>query len=176
VKQVRLPEGFSVEQLARRHPRATFRSGNEAVDRHLAERALQSQAKRLSSTRVLAQATGAIAGYYTLAMGLVGFSNLPEDLVKRLPRRDLPVAVLAWLGVDLSFQRRGLGERLVALALRDCWEASETFPFVAVVLDCLDEVTKGFYLRWDFQELPGHQLRLYLGAKRLEALMRDHSV
>jgi hypothetical protein len=65
-----------------------------------------------------------------------------------------------------------LGERLLAIALRDCWEASRIFPFIAVILDCLDERTRGFYGRWDFQELPNHPLRLFSSAARLAALMK----
>jgi GNAT superfamily N-acetyltransferase len=170
---IRIPDGFTIETLCKKHHRAGFRSGQEPVDRHLAERALQAQDKRLSTTRVLIhESSSAVAGYYTLAIGQVSFAELPPDLVKKLPRRDLPVAILAWLGVDATFQRRGLGERLLALALRDCWSASRTFPIIAVVLDCLDEATRGFYRRWNFRELPRHPLRLYLSAAELEAMMR----
>lgn len=174
MKAVRLPDGFQLVALARPHRRKDFRSGQDAVDRHLRERALQTQGKRLSSTRVLVEsASGIVAGYYTLAMGQVGFAELPLAEEKKLPRRELPVAVLAWLGVDLGFQNRGLGERLLAVALRECWEASRTFAFVAVVLDCLDEATKGFYRRWDFREVPAHPLRLFLSARELESLMSE---
>ena len=94
------------------------------------------------------------------------------DLVKKLPRREHPVAVLAWLGVDLGFQRRGLGERLLALALRECFDASATFPFVGVVLDCLDESTRAFYARWDFREIPAHPMRLFLSAATLSRMIK----
>jgi hypothetical protein len=42
---------------------------------------------------------------------------------------------------------------------------------VAVILDCLDENAKAFYLRWDFREVPGRPLRLFLSSQSLEALM-----
>ena len=42
------------------------------------------------------------------------------------------------------------------------------FPFIAVILDCLEEETKGFYRRWDLQELPAHPLRLFLSAAQPE--------
>jgi hypothetical protein len=61
---------------------------------------------------------------------------------------------------------------LLAQALRDCWQAGKTFPFVAVILDCINESAKGFYQHWDFAELPGHPYRLFLSAKRLEAIMQ----
>ena len=94
---VRFPEGFRLERLRREHPRRQFQSGDHDVDDWLATKALQNQEKRLSVTKVLLDETGAIAGYYTLATGQVDFAELPAEATKRLPRRLLPVAVLAWL-------------------------------------------------------------------------------
>lgn len=169
---VLLPEGFCCEPLRKDHPRAAFACGNVPVDAWLAKHALQNQDKHLSVTRVLVAPDGAIAGFYTLATGQVGFGDLPAEIAKRLPRRALPVAVLAWLGVDQHFGGRGLGTRLLAQALADCHAAGRTFAFVAVVIDCIDEAAKAFYQRWDFREIPGRPLRLFLSAQGLAALMR----
>lgn len=170
---VRWPEGFRIEGLRRQHPRRGFRCGEEKIDDWLATKALQHQAKRLSVTRVLLDEKGAIAGYYTLATGQVDFSDLPAEVARSLPRRILPVAVLAWLGVNLGHQGQGFGRLLLAQALRDCWEAGKTFAFVAVILDCINDTAKGFYQHWDFQELSGHPYRLYLSAKRLDAMLES---
>lgn len=160
-----------MERLRREHPRRAFRCGEQAVDDWLASNALQNQEKRLSITKVLVDAGDAIAGYYTLATGQVDFADLPGTLTKRLPRRLLPVAVLAWLGVGQDHQGQGLGRLLLALALRDCVEAGHTFAFVAVILDCINDSAKAFYRNWDFEEIPGNPYRLFLGAQRLEAMM-----
>ena len=74
-----------------------------------------------------------MAGYYTLATGQVDFSDLPVDATKRLPRRALPVAILAWLGVSTDYQGQGLRRLLLAQALRDCYEAGNTFAFEAMM-------------------------------------------
>ncbi len=124
-------------------------------------------------TKVLLDLDEWIAGYYTLATGQVDFSDLPAELAKKLPRRSLPVAVVAWLGVASHHQRTGLGRLLLAQALRDCYEAGETFAFVAVILDCLNDAAKRFYQKWDFQELPGHPYRLFLSYRQLESMMND---
>lgn len=165
------PSGFVLEDLKREHRRAALASGQALVDGWLRGQALQSQAKRLTVTRVLAASDGMVAGFYTLAMGQVDFGELPSDLVRKLPRRALPVAVLAWLGVDAGFQGQGLGARLLAQALADCHAAGETFPFVAVVLDAVDQASKAFYAHWDFREVPGRPMKLYLTAAALNALM-----
>lgn len=168
---VAFPEGFRLVPLARDHQRRRFTCGESKVDDWLTAKALQHQEKRLSATKVLTDSLGTIAGFYTLATGQVDFGDLPADVAKHLPRRALPAAILAWLGVNVKHQGRGLGQLLLAQALRDCHEAGKTFAFVAVILDCLGDDAKAFYQRWDFQELPGNPYRLFLSAKRLEAMM-----
>lgn len=169
----RFPEGWSIEVLDKSHPRRRFESGQNEVDEWLRKSAFQSQKKHLTATKVLLDEQRQIAGYYTLSFSQVDFSDLPADLVKKLPRRQLPVGVLAWLGVDQSFQGRGVGQRLLATSLLDCYEASQTFAFIAVVLDCVDKQAKRFYQQFDFQELPGYPMRLFLPFKSLEALAKS---
>jgi GNAT superfamily N-acetyltransferase len=173
VNGARLPGGSRLERLRRDHPRKTFQSGEAAVDDWLAARALQSQDKHLSVTKVLLDEAGTVAGYYTLATGQVDFGDLPAEITGRLPRRLLPVAVLAWLGVSVGRQGQGLGRLLLAQALRDCYEAGKTFAFVAVILDCINDNAKAFYRHWDFEELPGRPYRLFLSAKRLDTMMGE---
>jgi len=172
LKGVAFPAGWRLEGLQRSHKRKSFSSGEEAVDSWLRQNAWQSQSKRLTSTKVLIDENDRLAGYYTLATAQVDFSDLPPEMVRKLPRQRLPVAVLTWLGVDHSAHRRGIGARLLATALRDCFEASQTFAFVAVILDCLNNEAKKFYERFDFQPLPGYPMRLFRPAGRLEAMMK----
>jgi GNAT superfamily N-acetyltransferase len=171
VSPLSFPDGFRLERLKRDHPRARFRCGQDEVEQWLATIALQHQDKQLSVTKVLVDRGGSIAGYYTLATGQVDFSELPTDLAKRLPRRVLPVAILAWLGVSEVYQGQGLGRLLMAQALRDCYEAGQTFAFIAVILDCVNDAAKAFYQQWDFEPLPGHPYRLFLSAQRLAAML-----
>jgi GNAT superfamily N-acetyltransferase len=85
----------------------------------------------------------------------------------------LPVAILAWLGLHKSWQRQGLGARLLAQALADCHTAGQLFPFVAIILDCVDAAAKSFYESYDFTELPGRPYRLFLSATQLEAMFNS---
>jgi GNAT superfamily N-acetyltransferase len=168
---VLFPAGLALEALRRSHSRKRFASGQPKVDDWLRTKALQQQEKRLSATKVLVDAAGQIAGYYTLAIGQIDFGDLPADVARQLPKRLLPVAILAWFGVSREHQGQGLGKRLLAQALLDCHQASGTFPFVAVILDCVDETAKAFFQSCDFAELPGHASRLYLSARHLEAMV-----
>jgi GNAT superfamily N-acetyltransferase len=171
VTGVAFPPGFSFEPLQRKHQRHLFDCGQREVNDWLHTRALQHQDKRLSATRVLIDQDRAVTGFYTLATGQVDFGDLPVDLARKLPRRALPVAVLAWLGVSKTRQGEKLGDLLLAQALRDCHDAGQTFAFVAVILDCVDDRAKAFYQRWDFAEMPGQPYRLFLSSQTLTAMM-----
>ena len=164
------PAGFSLQSLQRSHPRSAFDCGQNDVNDWLRTKAFQNQEKRLSATKVLLDHEGGIAGFYTLATGQVDFGDLPSELARKLPRRALPVAILAWLGVTKAHQGQKLGDLLLAQALRDCHEAGQTFAFVSVILDCVDDRAKTFYKRWDFAELPGHPYRLFLSLQTLAAM------
>ena len=170
---VKLPDGLRWERLDRGHPRRQFDCGQQEVNQWLRAKAWQHQKKHLSVTKVLRADDDRIAGYFTLATGQVDFRDLPAEATKRLSRRALPVAVLAWLGVSSDYQRQGIGRLLLAQALRDCYEAGDTFAFVAVLLDCLNNDAKAFYEKWDFRELPGHPSRLFVSYRQLEAMMKD---
>ena len=76
-----------------------------------------------------------------------------------------------WLGVGREHRGRGLGSRLLAQALADCFAAGQLFAFVAVILDCVDEKAKTFYQKWDFREVPGRPMRLFLPFSSLAKLM-----
>ena len=154
----------------RSHPRKKFLSGQALVDDWLATKALQNHEKRLSTTIVLVDDRDAIAGFYTLATGQVDFNELPNETAKKLPKRMLPAAVLAWLGISIDHQGQGLGQRLLARALLDCYEASQIFAFIAVILDCVDDAAKSFYLHHRFEELSGQPYKLFLPIAKLDAM------
>jgi GNAT superfamily N-acetyltransferase len=171
VSGVPFPPGFQLVPIHQSQPRRKFDCGQTDVNDWLRTKALQHQDKRLSATKVLLDHSDVIAGFYTLATGQVDFSDLPEELIRKLPRRALPVAVIAWLGVNHEYQGQKLGDQLLAQALCDCYEAGKTFSFVAVIIDCVNDRAKTFYQRWDFKELPGNRYRLFLGSTTLSAMM-----
>ncbi len=167
---IRFLQGWRIEPLAPRHDRAAFNSGRREVDDWLHRSARQAHEKRASSTHVLLDDRGVIAGFYTLAMGEIDFGLLPPEEAKKLPKRALPVVTIAWLGLRADLQRQGLGERLLAAALAHCHRVSVEIGFVAVLIDALDADIRAYYERFDFQALPGHPLKLFLSAKLLEAI------
>lgn len=168
---VSFPDGFRLTSLSAAHRRREFDCGDRSVNDWLWTKALQSQQKHLSTTKVLVDDKERIAAFYTLAVGQIDFGDLPAEVAKKLPRRALPVAILAWLGVNVAHQGQGFAKRLVAQSLGDCHTAGQTFAFVGVILDCVSDAAKSFYQQWDFAELPGNPYRLILSAKALAAMM-----
>jgi GNAT superfamily N-acetyltransferase len=166
------PDGLTTEPLGAGHKkaRAAFDCGVDEVNNWLRAQAWQSQQKNLSSTTVLVDEGGVIAGFYTVAIGLVDFSLLSDQLAKGLPKRHLPVMTFAWLGVDKNFQGQALGERLLAHALLRCQRAAELAGFIGVVVDCLNEGAKRLYQRFDFDQFPGHPMKLFLPKALLDKL------
>jgi len=77
---------------------------------------------------------------------------------------------LAWLGVDKSIHGKGFGDQLFVHALVHCYKTGLQFPFVALILDCLSVKAKSFYERYDFKELPGHPMKIFISWKTLKAI------
>ncbi len=167
------PEGFSIAQLQKSHNRSAFNSGEHEVDEWLKSHARQAQSKHLSVTRVLLDTSDKIAGYYTLAMGQVHFDELPHELSRKMPSTMMPIITLAWLGIDKAYQKQGLGEKLLAQALKDCHDTGLRIPFIAVILDCLNKTAKSFYQKYDFSELPGHPMKLMLPWNLLDKISAE---
>jgi GNAT superfamily N-acetyltransferase len=109
-----MSDAFFIEPLGG-HDRSCFSSGVIPLDRYLREQASQNVKRQIASCFVAVDtATGAIAGYYTLAATSVQASDLPPDILKRLPRyASLPAALVGRLAIDQRFQRRRLGSALL---------------------------------------------------------------
>ena len=112
-------------------------------------------------------ATGLLAGSYTLSSAGVNAEELPPDVTKKLPRyKALPVALVGRLAVDKRFHGMRLGSSLLAdAALRAL--RSEVRAF-AVLVDAKDDEAAAFYARMGFRPLPPRPLTLFLPLSTLE--------
>lgn len=161
---------FHIEILGDQHDRNGFSCGVEALDRYFWERVTQDVRRRATACYVALDAgTGRVAGYYTLAASGIPLADLPDHLIKRLPRYpSVPVARLGRLAVDVKFQGRQLGAALL-------WDAalralrSEVAVF-ALVVDAKDDTAEMFYRHHDFVSFSSipHQLILPLASLKTE--------
>jgi hypothetical protein len=78
---------FVAGPLSASHDRNSLTCGVEPLERYFRQQASRDIRRRIATCFVLTEAaTGAIAGYYTLAATNVLTSQLPEAITAKLPR------------------------------------------------------------------------------------------
>lgn len=155
---------LKIEPLARKHDRAAFSCGYEELDRYIKERAPQDSKKRISATFVLVEnGDNTVIGYYSLSATSILLDDLPEKMVKKLPRYpDVPATLLGRLAVDARYKGRGYGEVLLIDSLRRAFQATADVASFAVVVDAKDDQSRAVYEHYEFIAFPDHELRLFL--------------
>jgi GNAT superfamily N-acetyltransferase len=158
--------------LQKSHDRRRFDCGSQELNSFLQQTARQHLEKGLSTTHVLIEDDGkTIKGFYTLTLCEVEGVTLPEDFSKKLPPERIPAVLLARLGVDLSFQKQGLGKALLIEAIRDAVRVIEKGGGIGLFVDAKDEAAKSFYEALGFVALPGQPRKLFLPVKTLRQVV-----
>jgi predicted GNAT family N-acyltransferase len=104
-----------------------------------------------------------IAGFYSLSMFTVALEHLPPDLARKLPRYEaIPAALIGRLARHERTRGTGMGDILLADALRRTLSASETIAAYAILLDAKDEAAARFYQARGFAPLPDKPDRLFI--------------
>ncbi len=153
-----MTQPYRIELLSTQD-RSAFASGSEALDRYLQQQAKQDMRRRVASCFVAVDATGAIAGFYTIASSSLVLDLLPAEQAKRLPRYPtIPAVLLGRLAVAQSHQGKRLGGALVADALLRATRA-EIMAY-AMIVDAKDDAAVRFYQHLDFTRLVDDQRRL----------------
>jgi GNAT superfamily N-acetyltransferase len=159
---------YRIELLTKEHNRADFSCGVAALDRYLREQASQDMRRRAASCYVAVDSgTSALAGYYTLAASGIPLTDLPEQLIKKLPRyQSVPVALLGRLAVDRAYQGKNIGSGLLGNAVQRALRSE--IAVAAIVVAAKDEKAEAFYRHHNFLRfgsLP-HQLIMHLPSYR----------
>ena len=166
---------FHCERLTRAHDVAHFVCGQPSLDRYLLQVANQDAKRKISTTYVMVEnASGAIAGFYTLSMTSIELTDLPPHTQKRLPRYpDVPAVLLGRLARDLRFKGRGCGDLLLSDALLRSGEACHTVAAFAMVVDAKYARAEAFYERFGFRPFPAHPGRMFLPMRCVEASLQS---
>ena len=161
-----------VELLGKHHDRTGFSCGAPDLDRYLRRQAGQDQRRRDAIPYVLIdRESGAVVGYYTLSAYGTKLVDLPEEVVKKLPRHPIvPATLLGRLAVDTNFHGKGYGELLLLDALRRALQAAARVGSVAVVVEARDETAEAFYPHFGFLPFADHARRLFLPMATISAL------
>jgi len=145
------------------HDRQSFDCGRPPLNGWLQQVARQHQEKGLSKTYVAIreEAPERICGFYALTLAELENRSLPPAWRKKLPRR-IPGVRLGRLAVDLRYQRKGLGDLLLADALARAQIIHAQGGGIGLFVDAMDEQAAGYYLRLGFQASPDNPLLLFL--------------
>ena len=159
------------EPLASHHNRTDFSCGVDALDRYLQRQASQDVSKRVAAVFVLTPDGKTIAGYYSLSAHTVNLADLPENVMRKLPKYpNVPATLLGRLAVSLNFRGQGIGELLLLDAFRRILATTREIASALVVVDAKDEKARNFYLHHDFIPFPTQPNRLFYPVKAIETL------
>ena len=162
---------FSVAALDSSSDRSSFESGVEPLDRYFRTQVSQDIKRRVTACFVASDANGKIAGYYTLASASVLLADLPEVVIKKLPRYpSVPAVRMGRLAVDQAFKGKGLGAALLADALRRA--ATAEIAAYAFVVDAKDETAAAFYAHHGFIQLPEQPLFMFIPLATVKELIK----
>ncbi len=159
-----------IEKLNTGHDLSGFDCSSDPLNRFLKNFALTNQ-KSGSSQTYLALVGSAVAGYYSLAVGNVLYSEAPTRLAKGLPRHPVPVVILARLAIDNEWQGHGFGAGLVLDGLRRTLQAADIAGVRALVVHAKDDAAKSFYLHLGFEPFDEDAMTLYRLLKDVKAML-----
>jgi GNAT superfamily N-acetyltransferase len=142
------------------HDRTSFTCGVESLDRYLKTQAGQDIRRRANAVFILAKIAepAKILGYYTLCALSLAPGEIPVAAAKHLPRYPAVSATLIGrLAVALFAQSQRLGAILLADAFDRAYQSAATVGSSMLVVDALDEPTRGFYAAHGFVRLADSQ-------------------
>lgn len=160
------------------HDRTSFDCGEAELNTFLQQYAAKHMEVGVSRTMLLPASdplpTGKypICAYYTIAPSSISREVLPDAAAKKLPKYPVPVFLLAQLAVHSEYHGQGLGKITLIKALEYLWKINAHIKAYAIVVDCLNNRAKSFYLKYGFEELCAYngRVRMFLPMKTVSQL------
>jgi len=157
------------EPLADHHELRDFDSGEPSLDDWLKRRARANQVSGASRTYVVSHDKRVIA-YYVLASGAVTVATAAGRFRRNMPD-PIPVAVLARLAVDRTWQGEGIGRALLRDAARRVTNAADAIGIRGIVVHAISDEAKRFYLALGFDSSPGEPMTLMVTLRDIRAVL-----
>ncbi len=142
-----------------------FSSGEPALDDWLKRRARANQQSGATRTYVVTDPVGSIAGYYAIATGALALSEAPGNLKRNMPD-PIPMAIIARLAVDRSWQGKGLGVALLQDAVLRIRQAAAILGMRGILVHAISEDARQFYLHHGFASAPANPMTLVMSLKQ----------
>lgn len=143
-----------------------FDSGEQTLDRYLADRALTNHLADLGRCYVCIDTdtdtdTEKVLGYYTLSAVAVEHADLPGKVRRNAPN-PVPAVLIGRLAIDTNAQGSGLGRFLVRDAILSTLAAADRIGVRILLVHALHEQAATFYEKLGFKRSPTDPLHLYL--------------
>lgn len=154
---------FTFAPLSKDHDRASFNCGEAELDGWFHKRAGQDERRNVARVIVALDENERIVGFYSLSAFSLSLDEVPSDLAAKLPKYDrIPAALIGRLARDLSVRGAGLGELLVADAIRRILSAARELAVFAIIVEAKNAAASDFYRSMGFQPFPDHPTRLFM--------------
>jgi GNAT superfamily N-acetyltransferase len=156
--------GIAIEPLGKQHSRAAFSSGQPALDDWFRRRANQDEKRNIARVFVAVDDERGVVGFYSLSSFTLALDDLPEEIARKLPRYDaIPAALIGRLARrDQQVRGAGIGDLLLADAVRRVLGAGRSLAVFAIVVDAKDDHAVAFYENFGFRRFPTRLSRLFL--------------
>ena len=152
-----------LEPLGKEHDRSKFSCGEAELDEWFRRRAGQDERRNIARVFVAVDSELGVVGFYSLSSFKLDFDDLPDVIALKLPRYDgIPAAPIGRLARDIRVRGKGVGDLLVADAVRRILSAAQSLAVFAIMVDAKDERAATFYERLGFRSFPLRPNRLFL--------------
>lgn len=149
------------QPLSTAHRLDEFSCGEAVLDEWLRRRAISNQVRGARRTFVVTDKDGRIYGYYAMAAGAVSQQMATGGVRRNMPE-PIPVMVLARLAVDHRAQGIKLGGALLQDAVNRALVVAQNTGVRALLVHCLHDRAKSFYVHYGFEASPADPMTLML--------------
>jgi GNAT superfamily N-acetyltransferase len=154
---------IAIDPLSKNHDRSVFRSGQPELDAWFIHRSAEDEKRGAERTFVAIDKKLGVIGIYSLSYLTLSVHDLPKRFTATLRGHDaIPAALIGRRGRDERVQGGGVGELLLADALRRILGAARSMPIFAILADAQDDHAAEFYTDFGFRPFPSRKLRLFL--------------
>jgi len=154
---------LTVQPLSSEHERASFSCGEPNLDHYFRHQARQDEKRNIARVFVATEGGLGVVGFYTLSTCAIHPGQLPREIARKLPRYDaIPAALIGRLARDMRARGRGVGELLLADAIKRVLAADRSTAIWAIVVDAKNQGAADFYSNRGFVPFPSRPSRLFL--------------
>jgi GNAT superfamily N-acetyltransferase len=140
--------------LSEAHDASIFDCGEPALDDWLRNRALPNLRVAASRTYVVCPAeSNRIIGYFALSMGQILAQETLGSMRRNMPKQ-IPAVMLGRLAIDHAWQGKGLGQALLADAVRRALRAGTEVAARLMIVHAISPAAEAFYRHHGFARLP----------------------